>query len=244
VYDRLIDATVFELAPPWAGIFPVGRARGRHALSQEATNALLKELAGKHQVVVRLKGGDPFVFGRGGEEADFLHAEGIPFEVVPGVSSAVAVPAYAGIPVTHRACASSFAVATAHLACADAKDGAPPLVVPEADTVVYLMGLANLPAIVEAVRRRGTPPETPVAVISMGTTVRQEVVTARLETVEAEVRRAGLRPPAVIVIGEVVRFADRLQWFQAGGAQAFPVDETLPAASPSTPTPAEVAQAG
>ncbi|MFQ6672636.1 MAG: uroporphyrinogen-III C-methyltransferase [Candidatus Tectimicrobiota bacterium] len=242
VYDRLIDAAVLELAPSGTSLFPVGKAPGRRALGQEAINALLKELAGNHQVVVRLKGGDPFVFGRGGEEVEFLQAEGIPYEVVPGVSSAVAVPAYAGIPVTHRACASSFAVATAHRASAE--HGSRPLVVPDADTVVYLMGLTNLPAIVEAVRRHGTPPETPVAVISMGTTVRQEVVTARLDTVEEEVQRAGLRPPAVIVIGEVVRFADRLQWFQAGGAQAFPVDEALPAASLSTPAPTEVAQAG
>lgn len=242
VYDRLIDAAVLDLAPPWADLIPVGKAPGRQCMSQEAINQRLKELAGSHEVVVRLKGGDPFLLGRGGEEADFLQAEGIPYEVVPGVTAAVAVPAYAGIPLTHRAWASSVAVVTAHPVCAD---GTPrPIAVPEADTLVYLMGLGNLPAVVEALLSEGKTPETPVAVVSMGTTVRQQVVTAPLEAIVEEVRRAGLRPPAVIVVGEVVRFADRLRWFRPGGAEAFPVDETPPAKGRTTPKATESARAG
>lgn len=242
VYDRLIDAAVLELAPTWAELVPAGKAPGRQAMSQEAINRRLKDLAGSHEVVVRLKGGDPFLLGRGGEEADFLQAEGIPFEVVPGVTAAVAVPAYAGIPLTHRAWASSVAVATAHPVCTD---GAPqPIAVPEADTLVYLMGLANLPAVVEALRSEGKEPDTPVAVVSMGTTTRQQVVTAPLEAIAEEVRRAGLRPPAVIVVGEVARFAERLGWFHSGGAEAFPVDEAHQAVGRATPNTTESARAG
>jgi uroporphyrin-III C-methyltransferase/precorrin-2 dehydrogenase/sirohydrochlorin ferrochelatase len=242
VYDRLIDAAVLELAPPWAETVPVGKAAGRNKMSQEAINQRLKDLAGSHEVVVRLKGGDPFVLGRGGEEAEFLQAESIPFEVVPGVTAAVAVPAYAGIPLTHRSWASSVAVVTAHPVCAD---GAPrPIAVPEADTLVYLMGLANLPAVVEALRSEGKAPDTPVAVVSMGTTVRQQVVTAPLEAIVEEVRQAGPRPPAVIVVGEVARFAERLGWFHHGGAEAFPVDEAPPAREGATPKSTESARAG
>ncbi|MCH7645974.1 MAG: uroporphyrinogen-III C-methyltransferase [Nitrospinae bacterium] len=241
VYDRLIDATLLELPPPWACLLPVGKVPGRHAVSQDAINELLKEQAGKHEVVVRLKGGDPFIFGRGGEEADFLQAEGIAFEVVPGVSAAAAAPAYAGIPLTHRDCASSFAVATAHPACAEETI---PIAVPEADTLVYLMGLANLPAIVKALLSKGRSPDTPVAVISMATTARQQVVSAPLEAIAEEARRADLLPPAVIVVGEVVRFSDRLQWFREGGARAFPVDASPQAASRSTLKQAKSALAG
>lgn len=241
VYDRLIDATLLELPPPWACLLPVGKVPGRHAVSQDAINELLKEQAGKHEVVVRLKGGDPFIFGRGGEEADFLQNEGIAFEVVPGVSAAAAAPAYAGIPLTHRDCASSFAVATAHPACAEETI---PIAVPEADTLVYLMGLANLPAIVKALLSKGRSPDTPVAVISMGTTARQQVVSAPLEAIAEEARRADLLPPAVIVVGEVVRFSDRLQWFREGGAREFPVDASPQAASRSTLKQAKSALAG
>ena len=256
VYDRLIDAELLDIAPPWAERLPVGKAPGRHALTQDEINRLLKELAEEYAVVVRLKGGDPYVFGRGGEEAEFLSSEGVPFQVVPGVSSAVAVAAYAGIsaangcaagagiPLTHRSCASSFAVVTGHPAGSGSGDAARPIAVPEADTLVYLMGLKNLPAIVEALLRRGKAPDTPVAVVSMGTTVRQQTVAATLEAVVEEVLRAGLRPPAVIVVGEVVRYADRLEWFRSGGAKAFPVDEAPLAEENDIPKAAEPARAG
>lgn len=223
VYDRLIDAELLNLAPSWAAFHPVGKAPGRHALAQEDINRLLCELAGRHEVVVRLKGGDPFVFGRGGEEAESLQEAGVPYEVVPGVSSAVAVPAYAGIPLTHRTFASSFAVVTGHRASNG--DGPRPIDVPEADTLVYLMGLANLPRIVEALLKEGKPAQLPAAVVSMGTTVRQQVATGTVETICEEVRRAGIRPPAVIVVGEVARCAESLGWFKLGGAEAFPADE-------------------
>ena len=223
VYDRLIDAELLELAPPWTALHPVGKAPGRHALSQDEIHELLKELASKHEVVVRLKGGDPFVFGRGGEEAEYLKAEGIPYAVVPGVSSAVAVPAFAGIPLTHREHASSFAVVTGHRARPGEETR--PVHVPDADTLVYLMGLSNLPNIVEAMRAKGLSPDTPVTVVSLGTTVRQEVVTSSLGAIAEEVRLSGVMPPAVIVVGEVARLAGSLKWFSTGGAEAFPADE-------------------
>ncbi len=245
VYDRLIDAELLNLAPSWAALHPVGKTPGRHALAQEEINRLLRDLASRHEVVVRLKGGDPFVFGRGGEEAEHLRASGVPYEVVPGVSSAVAVPAYAGIPLTHRSFASSFAVVTGHRASNG--DGPRPIDVPEADTLVYLMGLANLPRIVEALLKEGKPPRTPAAVVSMGTTVRQQVAAGTIETISEEVRRAAIRPPAVIVVGEVAHLTERLGWFTAGGAEAFPVDEEAAAQRKRrerTPAGAEAAAAG
>jgi uroporphyrin-III C-methyltransferase/precorrin-2 dehydrogenase/sirohydrochlorin ferrochelatase len=245
VYDRLIDAEVLGMAPSWSAFHPVGKAPGRHALKQEEINELLKELAWKHETVVRLKGGDPFVFGRGGEEMDSLREEGIPCEVVSGVTSAVAVPANAGIPITHRAYASSFAVVTGHKALFNADEGS--MAAPEADTLIYLMGLANLPKIAKALLREGKAPLTPVAVVSMGTTIRQQVVTSSLEAVAEEVRRAGLKPPAVVVVGEVARYAESPDWSQMGAARSFPVDEvdlSDKARAPTRPLPFRVDRAG
>jgi len=164
---------------------------------------------------VRLKGGDPFVFGRGGEEAEALRAAGIEYEVVPGVTSAVAVPAYAGIPVTHRGVASSFAVITGHEEPEKPETAIDWAHLAKAvDTLVFLMGVKNLPDIVARLTENGRSAETPVAVIRWGTTPEQQTVTGTLADIEARVEDAGLKPPAITVVGEVVRLRQTLSWFE------------------------------
>ncbi|HEY8490116.1 MAG TPA: uroporphyrinogen-III C-methyltransferase [Dehalococcoidia bacterium] len=216
VYDRLVNPRLLEHARPDAERVYVGKAPGAHALSQEEINNVLVARAREGRRVARLKGGDPFVFGRGGEEAERLAAAGIPFVVVPGVTSAVAVPAYAGIPVTHREAASSFAVVTGHED--PAKDGSSirwEHLATAVDTLVFLMGVSTLPSIVEQLVRHGRDPRTPVACIRWGTTPQQETVTGTLADIAARVEAAGLEPPVVTVVGDVVRLRDHLRWFDA-----------------------------
>jgi len=211
IYDRLIGLELLELARPDAEKIFVGKEAGRHALTQDEINALLVERAGRGWRVCRLKGGDPFVFGRGGEEALACLDAGIPFEIVPGVTSSIAAPAYAGIPVTHRGIATSFAVVTGHTA----DDDAPPPELPRADTLVFLMGVRALPVIVARLLERGERPDKPVALVRWGTTVEQQVVTGTLATIVDEVDRSGLKPPALIVVGDVVNLREKLRWFDA-----------------------------
>jgi uroporphyrinogen III methyltransferase/synthase len=175
---------------------------------------LLLEKAREGKVVVRLKGGDPFVLGRGGEEAGILTRHGIPFEVVPGVTSASAVPAYAGIPITHREVASSFAVITGH----KASDRGEPRIswdklATGADTLIILMGMRNLAKIVDQLIKHGRPPSTPVAVITQGTTSRQRCLVGTLQDIVDKVGRENLQPPSVVVVGDVVRLREYLRWF-------------------------------
>jgi uroporphyrin-III C-methyltransferase len=216
VYDALVSAELLRECAPGAELIDAGKRAGRRSASQEAINALLVAHARAGRRVVRLKGGDPFVFGRGGEEAEALQAAGVAWEVIPGVSSAVGVPAYAGIPVTHRDYASSFAVLTGHE-------------VPErgslrtdwttlargVDTLVVLMGVGRLARIAEALVEHGRAPETPAAVIRWGTTPDQETVVGTLATIVDDVARAGIGSPATLVLGEVVRLRERLRWFDA-----------------------------
>ena len=213
VYDRLADNSMLAMAPADAELVYVGKQAAVHAVPQPRINELLSEHALQGKCVVRLKGGDPFVFGRGGEEATHLRDHGVPFIVVPGVSSSVAVPAYAGIPVTDRRYASSFAVITGH------EDPTKPEsrldwagIARGADTLVFLMALTNLPGIAERLVAEGRAAETPAAVIERGTTPGQRVVTGTLADIVARVRDAGLHPPALIVVGEVVRLRDVLAW--------------------------------
>ena len=210
VYDRLVDRRLLREARRARLVF-AGKATGDHALPQDEINALLVRHARRGRRVVRLKGGDPFVFGRGGEEADTLAAAGIPFEIVPGVSSAVAVPAYAGIPVTHRGVAGSFAVVTGHEAC-DGSHVDWTRLATAVDTLVIVMGVSALPRIAESLIAHGRPPSTPAAVIHAGATPRQTTVVGRLDRIAG--RAAGIAPPAVIVVGEVVRLRERLAWFE------------------------------
>ena len=226
VYDRLVDRRLLREARRARRIF-AGKASGDHALPQGEINDLLVQHARRGRRVVRLKGGDPFVFGRGGEEAETLAEAGIPFEVVPGVSSAVAVPAYAGIPVTHRGVATSFAVVTGHEACGSSRVEWERLAT-GVDTLVVLMGVSALPRIAERLIAHGRPASTPVAVVRWGATERQTTIVDRLDRI-AE-RAAAVEPPAVIVIGEVVALRKRLAWFerQAGRDQSRSVIRRLP----------------
>ena len=211
VYDRLVNPVLLEEAPSEALRLFVGKGSGFHTLPQERINDILIAQARRGSLVVRLKGGDPFIFGRGGEEAEALLAAGVSFEVVPGVSSAVAVPAYAGIPLTHRKLSSSFAVITGHEACKAEPSVDWERLSTAVDTLVVLMGLKNFPLIVGKLLAHGRAPETPVALIRWGTTEEQETVVGTLADIID--KAAALQPPVVVVIGEVVALRDKLHWF-------------------------------
>jgi uroporphyrin-III C-methyltransferase len=211
VYDQLVDLVLLEETPVDAERIYVGKQAGRHSIEQNEINEVLINYALQGYQVVRLKGGDPFVFGRGGEEAEALADAGIPFEIVPGVSSAVAVPAYAGIPLTHRRRASSFAVVTGHEAVKSQASVNWAKLATAADTLVILMGLHNLPAIVVNLLANGRTPQTPVAVIQQGTTERQKTVIGSLADIVE--KSAALKAPALIVVGDVVHLSDKLNWF-------------------------------
>ena len=189
--------------------------KGGSGFSQQEINDLLVAKAREGKRVVRLKGGDPFVFGRGGEEAEALVAAGIPFEVVSGVSSAMAAPAYAGIPVTHRGLASSFTVVTGHEDPDKAESAVDwQRIAKSADTLVILMGGANLGNIMKLLVEGGRSPDEPVAVIRWGTTPAQQVVVGTVSDVAERVAEAGLTPPLVTVVGPVVRLREKLRWFE------------------------------
>lgn len=214
IYDRLVDESILHEAHSKAEKIYVGKASSHHTLEQETINHLLIQKAREGKVVVRLKGGDPFVLGRGGEEAKALAENQIPFEVVPGVSSAVAVPAYAGIPVTHREIASSFTVVTGH----KASDRGEPNIAWDklatgTDTLVILMGIGNLAYVVDQLIKNNKPPSTPAAVITHGTTGRQRCVTGTLQDIVEKVKSEDLKPPSVVVVGDVVRLRNYLRWF-------------------------------
>jgi uroporphyrinogen III methyltransferase/synthase len=218
VYDRLVSPALLDRASESALRIFAGKHAGAHCLPQERINALLVEHARLGRIVVRLKGGDPFVFGRGGEEALALAAAGIRFEIVPGVSAAVAVPAYAGIPVTHRGIGSSLAMVTGH----EDPDKAGAAVdwarlATAVDTLVVLMGLRSLPRIVATLVAHGRSPETPAALIRWGTTEAQQTVLGTLGDIVERAEAAGLEPPVLTVIGDVVRLRERLEWFEARG---------------------------
>jgi uroporphyrin-III C-methyltransferase len=214
LFDELANRELLAFARSNAELIYVGKKPGEHCVDQREIETLLIRHARHGKSVVRLKGGDPFVFGRGGEEAQALRAAAIPFEVVPGISSAIAAPAYAGIPVTHRSCASSFAVVTGH------KTGDGKLnwgeLAHSVDTLVILMGLHNLRAIMYELRSGGCNPERPVALVQSGTTTSQKVLFGRVATIAALAESAGLRSPTIIVIGEAVRLGGQIDWFQAG----------------------------
>ncbi|MEE8557038.1 MAG: uroporphyrinogen-III C-methyltransferase [Myxococcota bacterium] len=217
LYDALIDPELLERVPRTCERIDVGkRGDGSKGVRQEEIAALMIDRARQGRRVVRLKGGDPFVFGRGGEEASALAAAGVPFEVVPGISSALAVPAYAGIPLTDRRSSSSFAVITGHRGKARSEEQVDwEGLARSAQTLVILMGTAWLERIVERVIEGGRDPATPVAVIERGSGPRQRVVVAPLSRIAEEVRSAGLEAPTVIVVGEVVRLREALAWYEA-----------------------------
>ncbi|MDR3271792.1 MAG: uroporphyrinogen-III C-methyltransferase, partial [Peptococcaceae bacterium] len=215
VYDRLIAPQVLDAAPTHCERIYVGKTPERHTLRQEEINQVLVEKGLQGKIVTRLKGGDPFVFGRGGEEAAELKKAGIPFEIVPGITSAVAVPAYAGIPVTHRGLASAFIVVTGHEDPAKQESGVQWEHLARAEaTLIFLMGMENLPSIVAELINNGKSAQTPAAVIHWGTHPAQRTVVGTLEDIRAQVQAQGLTNPSVIIVGDVVRLREELQWFE------------------------------
>ncbi len=215
VYDYLASPTLLGHAPESAEIIYVGKKGGDHTLAQDEINSLIVKKAKQGLMVTRLKGGDPFIFGRGGEEAFELIKADIPFEIVPGVTSAIAAPAYAGIPLTHRKYTSTLAFVTGHEN--PLKESSRinwEALAKGIGTLVFLMGVKNLPKITRKLLDHGKPPGTPVALIRWGTTSKQKTITGTLETIVDDVKAAGLKPPCIIVVGEVVTLRDSMKWIE------------------------------
>jgi len=214
IYDYLVDQRILAYARPEAELIYAGKQRGGDTMPQAEINRLMIERAGTGQIVARLKGGDPFLFGRGGEEAEELVAANLPFEIVPGVTSALAVPAYAGIPVSHRDYASAVAIVSGHK---EVWENAPHLnwatLAGVGGTLVFLMGTRQLRNNMERLVRHGLPESTPVALIRLGTRPDQEVLTGTVGTIAVLAAERRFEPPAIAVVGEVVRLRERLRWF-------------------------------
>ncbi len=207
LHDHLIPTELLQLARAEAEIITVGKFASQHTMSQEQINALLIEKAGEHRIVVRLKGGDPFLFGRGGEEAEACADAGVDFEVVPGVTSALAAPSYAGIPPTHRDFTPNVAIVTGHRK--DEKE----IEIPNAGTVIFLMGVSNIQKIIDSLLKAGWSPQTKIGAIERGTFYNQRVITGTLESFVQTVREENLSRPAIFVVGKVVELHEKLNWF-------------------------------
>jgi len=210
LYDRLVNPALLDHVPPHAEKIYVGKSAYAHALSQQEINILLVSYAQEGRTVVRLKGGDPFVFGRGGEEAEACAAAGIEWRVIPGVSSAIAVPACAGIPLTHRELSGSFAVVTGYRA-GECERGLDWSALARIDTLVILMGIENLPEIISALTKNGKALDTPVAIIERGTLPDERVIIGTLESILRQVRAEEVQSPAVTVVGRVVGVRELLE---------------------------------
>ena len=213
VYDRLVSVEILDMARRDAQKIYVGKQRNQHSLPQESINALLADLALQGKRVARLKGGDPFIFGRGGEEIETLMQQGIRFQVVPGITAASGCASYAGIPLTHRDHAQSCIFVTGHL-----KDGSialnwPQLAAPNQTVVIY-MGLVGLSQVCQQLIAHGCAPEHPIALIQQGTTTQQRVITGTLADMSQQVGQAGIKAPTLIIIGTVVNLHSKLKWFQ------------------------------
>lgn len=215
VYDALCNPEILKWAPAGAEIIYAGKRANQHALKQDETNALLVKKTAEGKRVVRLKGGDPFVFGRGGEEAEELVKAGLKFEIVPGISSTISAPAYAGIPVTHREHTAQFTVFTGH------EDPTKPEstldyegLAKNPGTKVMLMGVERIAAVSEKLLQHGARADLPVALVRWGTTGRQETLTGRLDNIAKKVADAGFKAPAVCIMGDVVKLRDTLNWFE------------------------------
>ncbi len=213
IYDRLANPEILKMSKDGCKFVYVGKEDGKHILPQEEINKVIYQNALEHDIVVRLKGGDPFVFGRGGEEGIYLKERGVEFEVIPGITSAISVPAYAGIPVTHRGISASFRVVTGHEAPNKETSQIPWENFKTDDTIVFLMGLHNLENIAKKLIEIGKPKDFPVAVISKGTSKEQKTVVGKLENITSLAK--GLETPALIVVGKVVELRDSLEWFKS-----------------------------
>ena len=216
VYDRLIARQILQGLPKRIVKIYVGKRSGTHSIpGQDAIPNILVTNAEKGKLVVRLKGGDPFLLGRGGEEAQKLREAGVDFEVVPGITSALAVPAYAGIPVTHRKYASSVAIVTGHEDPKKSKRVDWNKLATAVDTIVILMGIDNLQPILKSLVEGGRNPETPVAIVERGTTRRQRVTVGKIRTMAAQAVERRIAAPAVIIVGDVVSLQKELAWFKS-----------------------------
>lgn len=229
LYDRLVHQEVLNYAPDTCEMIYVGKQDGKHLVPQERINELLLEAATRAEVVVRLKGGDPFLFGRGGEEALFLANYGVPFEIIPGVTSALSVPAYAGIPVTHRGMTSHCTVITGHLS-AKRPEEIPWASLNHKGTLLFLMSVGPRQTIAQQLIEHGRPAQEPVAFIEQGTTSEQKVWVSTLQQVA--LAPPPVKSPAIMVVGEVVRLREKIKWF----LPEIPADWEHQASSLSTPS--------
>lgn len=214
VYDRLVAKPILEMTRQDAEHIYVGKERDKHTMRQEEINELLASLAKQGKRVLRLKGGDPFIFGRGGEEIDTLAAQGVPFQVIPGITAAAGCASYAGIPLTHRDYAQSVTFVTGHL-----KDGSMnlnwPMLAQPNQTIVFYMGLVGLPVICRELQAHGVTSDMPIALIQQGTTHMQRVYTGTLESIQGIVEKEKPKPPTLIIVGRVVELQEKLAWFVA-----------------------------
>jgi len=217
VYDRLASPRLLKAARPDAELIYVGKKAAQHAMKQDKINQLLADKAKEGKTVARLKGGDPFIFGRGGEEALVLVENNIPFEIVPGISSAYSVPAYAGIPATHRGVTSTIAFITGHEdPTKEDTDIDWEKISTGIGTLVFLMGVSNLPEISRQLIKHGRSNDTPVALVRWGTTPKQEVLVGTLADISDKVLKANFKAPAIIIVGDVIKLRDKLKWFENG----------------------------
>lgn len=214
-YDRLVNPKLLQYAKQDAQLVYCGKEPGRHGLIQDEIHELLVKEGLNGKVVVRLKGGDPFVFGRGAEEAAVLREAGIPYEVVPGITAGIAAPAYAGIPVTHRDHATSFAIVTGHGREEKGNDFLDwQALATGIDTIAFYMSVGNIQHISKQLIAHGRPSTTPVAVIEWGTTDKQRTMTATLETIAEEIKHQVFQNPSMIIVGDVVQVREQIQWFE------------------------------
>ncbi|PFO07444.1 uroporphyrinogen-III C-methyltransferase [Bacillus sp. AFS076308] len=215
LYDRLVNEELLKYAKAEAELIFCGKQPGRHQIIQDQIHELLIEKASQGKTVTRLKGGDPCIFGRVGEEAEILAEHGIRYEMVPGITAGIAAPAYAGIPVTHRDYASSFAIVTGHSRAEKDEDQLNwPALAQGIDTIAFYMGIGNLPYIVSRLIENGKSPDTKAAIIQWGTTAKQKTVTGSLKDIEVRVLEAGITHPAIVLVGDVVGLREKLRWFQ------------------------------
>ncbi|NSL50689.1 uroporphyrinogen-III C-methyltransferase [Calidifontibacillus erzurumensis] len=215
IYDRLINKELLNYASSHCQLIYCGKVPREHGLIQEEINTLLVEHAKKGKIVTRLKGGDPFVFGRGAEEAEVLRNHHIPYEIVPGITAGIAAPAYAGIPVTHRNYASSLAIVTAHGKLENNEDHLNWQALAQGiDTLAFYMGVGNLQYICDQLKKHGRPETTPVAIIQWGTTNMQKTVISTLDNITEKCAKENITNPAMIIIGDVVNLREKIHWFE------------------------------
>ncbi|WP_026693480.1 uroporphyrinogen-III C-methyltransferase [Peribacillus kribbensis] len=223
LYDRLVNPELLKHARHDAQLVYCGKLPHDHAMNQETINSHLVKYAKMGLKVVRLKGGDPFVFGRGGEEAEECTENGVEFEVVPGITSGIAAPAYAGIPVTHRTLSKSFAFITGHQAGDEEAEHQWAHLAQAVDTICVYMGISHLPNIVKHLLQSGKSKDTPIALVHWGTLPGQRTVAGTLESIESRVQESGISNPSMIIIGEVVRLRHKINWFEEEVVPHLPI---------------------